>query len=146
MVRHGAEADNVCPVREDDDLGQLIRWSLEDSLDGAEPSADAWLKILERVNPVTAPARPRRVVFPLASLVQVVVISVLLLAFGLGDHNVIMPGSDSRIASTPTVRRSQVSADVPEDVLRGHLLRQMEKELTSGTPRGGHTPGVDKSW
>ncbi len=140
MVRHCAEADNACPVREEDDLGQLIRWSLEDSLDGAEPSADAWPKILERVNRVTARAAPRRVAFPLASLVQAVVISVLLLAFGLGDHNVVMPGRQYRTTSTPTVRRARVSEEFPEDLLRGYVLRQMEKASLSRNHRGGHIP------
>jgi len=146
MVRHGAEADHARPVREDDDLGKLIRWSLEDSLSEAQPPARVWPRILERVNQVTAPARPRRVVFPLASLVQAVVISVLLLAFGLGDHNVVMPGRQYRTTCTPSVPRSLVSEDAQDDVLRGYLLLQMEKDMTSDNARAGHTPGVDKSW
>jgi len=57
---------------------------------------------------------------------------------------VIMPGRDNRIASTPTVRKLLLSEDIPKDVLRGYVLRQMEKETVSR--RGGDIPGIDKSW
>jgi hypothetical protein len=142
MERHSVEADCAPHVTEEDDLGELIRWSLEDSIAGAEPPEDIWPKIVERVEQKQAPAtarRPlrRRVAFPLASLVQAVVISTLLLAFGVGvNQDVGMTAREYRLATTAPVRRPRVSQDVPEDVLRGYILRQMEKAAAQSYRRG----------
>jgi hypothetical protein len=142
MERRSVEADCASHLPEEDDLGELIRWSLEDSVAGAEPPEHIWPEILERVEQMPSPAVPRRVpqrraVFPLVSLVQAVVISGLLLAFGMGvDHNVVMPGREYALATTPPVRRSQVSEDVPQDVLRGYILLQMEKEAAQSYTTG----------
>ncbi len=132
----------------EDDLGQLIRWSLEDSVAGAEPPADAWSKILHRVKQMDAPtsAAPQvkgHAAFPAASLVQAVVISALLLAFGLGvDQNAVVPQREYPVASTPMVHKVSVSEDVPQDVLRGYLLLQMEREAKISTRVGGDAVGV----
>ena len=77
MVRPGNEADRTHPMSSEDDLARLIRWSLEDSISGAEPPADVWPKILGRVRDMRVPTRPKRSLrpsFPLAPFVQAVVI------------------------------------------------------------------------
>jgi hypothetical protein len=127
---------------QEDDLGELIRWSLEDSIGGAEPPEHIWPKILERMEQKQAPTtarRPlrRRAAFPLASLVQAVVISTLLLAFGLGvNQDVVMPAREVGIATAPPVRRLRVSEDAREDTLRGYVLLQMKKEAAPSYRRG----------
>ena len=134
MVRPGNEADSSYPMSSEDDLGRLIRWGLEDPICGAEPPADVWPKILGRVRDMRAPTVPkhslRRLSFPLASFVQAVVVSALLLAFGLGvDHRVVLPREEYRIQSTPTIRKARAAEDFPEDMLRGYILARMEQTL-----------------
>jgi hypothetical protein len=134
MVRPDDEADSTYPMSSEDDLARLIRWSLEYSVSGAEPPADVWPKILGRVHEMPAPARPKRSLgtsFPLAPFVQAVVVSALLLAFGLGvERDVVMPRREYRVDSTPTVvRKVRTSEEVPEDMLRGYILAHMEQGL-----------------
>lgn len=149
MVRRSVHTENGCAAPEEDDLGRLIRWSLEDSVAGAEPPPDVWPRILDRVKQMDAPtsAAPRmkrRAAFPVASLVQAVVISALLLAFGLGgDQNTAMPRQEYPVASTPTVRRLAVVEEAPKDILRGYLLLQMERESVASTHIGGYAIEVD---
>jgi hypothetical protein len=149
MVRRSVHADDGCILPAEDDLEQLICWSLEDSVAGAEPPPDVWPKILDRVKQLDAPAGAvpqgkRRVAFPVASLVQAVVVSALLLAFGLGiDQNVVTPGREHPVASTPTVRRLSVPQDGPNDILRGHVLLRMERESVANTHVGGYAVEVD---
>lgn len=140
MARPGSEADSTYPMSSEDDLGRLLRWSLEVSISGAEPPADAWPRILERVRQMRTPTRPEHALrhssFPLAPLVQAVVISALLLAFGLGvDRSVVMPPKEYRIDSTPTTRKMRAAEDL-EDMLRGYMLVRMEQELP--TRKGGN--------
>jgi len=140
MAHLGNEADSTYPMPSEDDLGRLLRWSLEDSISGAEPPADAWPKILERVCQMRTPTRPkhslRRSSFPLAPFVQAVVISALLLAFGLGiDLSVVMPRREYHIRSTPTIRKVRAAEEL-EDILRGYILARMEQELP--TRKGGN--------
>jgi hypothetical protein len=128
MVRPGNEVDSSYPMSSDDDMGLVIRLGLEDAISGAEPPSDLWPKILGRVGDMPAPARSKRSFrsssFPLAPFVQAVVVSALLLAFGLGvDRGVVMPRREYRLESTPTIRRARATEDFPEDVLRGYMLR-----------------------
>jgi hypothetical protein len=152
MVRRSVHTEDKCTVPQGDDLGQLIRWSLEDSVAGAEPPPNVWPKILHRVEQMdspasTAPRVKRRAAFPVASLVQAVVISALLLTFGLSiDHNAVVPTREYPVASTPRVRKVSVSENVPQDVLRGYLLLQMEREAMTSTRVGGDAVGVDAPW
>ncbi|MGB9880322.1 MAG: hypothetical protein ACPLRM_06130, partial [Anaerolineae bacterium] len=71
----------------EDELGGLIRWGLEETVARAEPPADVWPKILAQVKEMDASAlsqrHRKRATLSLASFIQAVVISVLLLAFGL---------------------------------------------------------------
>lgn len=142
MARRSVEADCASNVPEEDDLGELIRWSLEDSIAGAEPPEHVWPEILERVEQMASPATPRRqpqrrAAFPLVSLVQAVVISALLLAFGLGvDDNVVMRGRETALATTSPVRRTHASEDVPQDVLRGYILVEMQRDTAQFRGRG----------
>jgi hypothetical protein len=141
MVPHNSnEADNRYELASDDDLGQLIRWSMKDSISDVEPGADVWPQILKRVREMPAPGRPRRwsrtSPFPVAPFIQAVVVSALLLAFGLGvDQNAVMPRQEHRIQATPTVHRSDTTEDL-DDVLRGYMLAQNLRELP--TRRGGN--------
>lgn len=134
MVRPDDEADSTYPMSSEDDLARLIRWSLKDSISGAEPPADVWPKILGRVREMSASAHPKRSLrtsFPLAPFVQAVVVSALLLAFGLGvERAVVMPRREYRVDSTPTVvRKVRAPEEVPEDMLRGYVLARMERRL-----------------
>ena len=124
----------------DDDLGQLIRRSLQDSVGKAEPPAEVWLKIRERVSQKNAPAvsqRPRRRL-PVASLVQAVVISSLLLAFGFGlERDIVTLNRQTRMTPPPVVRPA-VSYDMPNDLLSGRLLLQMKREPSPSGRVGGY--------
>jgi hypothetical protein len=82
----------------------------------------------------------RQAAFPLASLVQAVVISALLLTFGIGlDQGVVIPVREQRMATSVPVRRPRISEDVPKDILRGYVLLQMQKEAAPSY-RGGYVP------
>jgi hypothetical protein len=141
MVRPNRnQEDNRSRLASEDDLGQLIRWSMKDSISEIEPAADVWPQILKRVREMPAPARPRRwstkIPFPVAPFVQAVVVSALLLAFGLGvDQNTIMPREEHRIQATPTIHRSSTT-EALDDVLSGYKLAQNLRELP--TRRGGN--------
>jgi len=135
-----SEADNRYELASGDDLGQLIRWSMKDAISEVEPAADVWPQILKRVREMPAPGRPRRwstrISFPVAPFVQAVVVSALLLAFGLGvDQNTVMPRQEHRIQATPTIHRSSTTEDL-DDVLRGYMLARNLRELP--TRRGGN--------
>lgn len=134
MVRPDDEADSTYPMSSEDDLERLIHWGLEDAISGAEPPADVWPKVLGRVRDMRVPTCPKRSLrtsFPLAPFVQAVVVSALLLAFGLGvERDVVMPRREYRVYSTPTVvRKLRAPEEVPEDMLRGYILARMEQRL-----------------
>nr|MBC7245465.1 hypothetical protein [Chloroflexota bacterium] len=116
-----------------DDLGELIRWSFEGSLLVAEPPADVWPKILAQVREINAPStvqrQRRRSISPLTSFIQAVVISALLLAFGLEiERNTHLARSPHVMSVTPTTHRLSVLQETYQDMLRGHMLLQKEKE------------------
>ena len=124
---HGAAVDH------EGDLGRLIRWELESSVSEAEPSADVWPRIMSRVGAMDVPRggryRKNRSLFPLAPLLQAVVISVLLLVFGLEVNNDwVTPKGDGRAYSTPITRRAPTSQEYPDDVLRGCILARQARE------------------
>ena len=118
----------------EDDLGRLIRWGLENSM-VAEPPEHIWPKIVARVREMHVSHGQKRWVkrslLPLAPLLQAVVISALLLAFGLKvDRNTIMLQGAYRTSSTPVIRKISITQGCPKDVLRGYMivLAQKEKE------------------
>ena len=148
MARSSDEPHDASPASSEDDLGRLIRWSLNDLVSGAEPSAGVWTKIASRLREPPAPTGPwqwlKRSFIPLVPMLQAAVISVLLLAFGLGvDRNASAPRkSDSVRYPTPTVLR-RVTPDVEgqDDMLRGYMLVQRVR-VPVFRPKG-HIPEGD---
>jgi len=125
----------------DDDLGRMIHWGLEDSFSKVEPPDDLWPRIMSQVQEMRTPARRaparRRFSFSLAPLVQTVVVSALLLAFGLGvDRNATAPRSERSIRATPTAVRVESSQEQPDDMLRGYLLTRMQQLVVHQRPGG----------
>lgn len=134
-----------------DDLGELIRWSLAESVGKAEPAADVWPRILTQVkrmeNPALSELQRRRSVLPLTSFVQAVVISALLLAFGLEVHrNVPLSQRTYQASATPTIYKVSAPVESDQDMLRGYTLLQKGKELPSRSHRGEHLAEMQKSW
>jgi hypothetical protein len=83
----------------------------------------------------------RRLSFSLAPLVQTVVVSALLLAFGLGvDRNVTAPRGERNLRATPTVVKVDSSRELPDDMLRGYLLARMAQQLAVPQRPGGARP------
>jgi hypothetical protein len=131
------------PLVANDDLGRMIRWGLEDSFSGAEPPDDVWPKIMSRVQEMRAQRTPvkRRPSFSLAPLVQTLVVSALLLAFGLGvDRNLTAPRGELAVRSTPTAPRVVASEELPNDMLRGYLLARMAQQPRARQRPGGARP------
>jgi hypothetical protein len=126
--RH-SDNDELTP---NDDLGQLIRQSLRDSVERAEPSPVAWQQISSRVRGKGAPRssvpRHRRVWASLAPLAQAVMISALLLAFGLVDRNASVPRKSLVARPTPTAHTASSPAERSEDMLRGYMLFRRQPE------------------
>lgn len=134
MAPPSEDAGNRQGVSPEDGLGQLIRWSMHHSVSEAEPPTDSWSRILDRVRQMPVPSRSRRLLkgssFPVTAFVQAVVVSALLVAFGLGlDHGVVMPQREQSKQATPTiaVRAGPPASEAPWDVLRGYVLAQMER-------------------
>ena len=146
------ETDRANACQGEDDFERLIRLGLQDSVAQAEPSPEVWPKVLARVKEMSASdKRPRRLgrgaVLSLASMVQAVVISSLLLALGLNlDQGPVLPGEEYAHSSTPIVRKSKVRGDMPADALRGYVLLRMEREQAEGADRAGYRRGFDKGW
>jgi hypothetical protein len=139
MVRSSNEADKRFSQPAEDSLGRLIRCSLEDVVSKAEPAADVWPRILEQVKQMGQPAPSRRrFLSGLAPLMQAVVVSSLLLAFGLGlDRTMVVPRTERQAVATPAVRLSVASDEKPQDVLSGYVLSRLAKEpLPRRSPRG----------
>ncbi len=116
----------------DDELGQLIRWSLRSSVGTAEPSPDVWSRILERVEeqrqPTSAPPSSSRSSPPLAGLVQAAVIGCLLFTLAAGlDGHVIVTRKDQPIR-VAAAERSLASDDLTAHRLRRSGSRSMERK------------------
>ncbi len=120
-----ALADNEGPFSAEDDLGRLIRWGLEDAVSNAEPSARVWPRVLARVRELEAaetPRRPLRRLLPLAPLAQAVVVSAVLLAFGLGVDRELAASRGYPQRATPTVQKGHTQTESADDMLRGYML------------------------
>ena len=145
MVHPSDKEEGQDQLPAEDDLGRMIRWGLDDSFSEAEPPDDAWPKIMLRVQEMREPARrtrlERRPSFSLAPLVQAVVVSALLLAFGLGvDRNLTAPRGEQAARSTPTLPKVASSQELPDDMLRGYLLARMEQQPPTRQRPGGARP------
>jgi hypothetical protein len=133
MQHHSSAADETHLWSSDDELGQLIRWSLKDHIGAAEPASEVWLRILDRVQEerasTSARSSSKRSSAPLASLVQAAVIGCVLLTLGLGaDRDVILARRQERVHSAPSVQNALVFEEVPEDILPAEVPPQMEQE------------------
>ncbi len=133
MLRYSPGAEHALPLSPDDELGRLIRWSLERSFGGSDPSEECWASILQRVEG----ERARRVkqcrggptLRALTPLVQAVVISTLLLTFAASlGRDVPVPHSEPDSHTVPTSHRSLTIPDFQDDNLRGCLLQRMKRE------------------
>jgi hypothetical protein len=129
--RNGAEGP--CAWSSDDELGQLIRWSLRSSVGAAEPSPDVWCRILERVKkqrqPTSAPPSSSRSSPPLGGLLQAAVIGCLLLTLAAGiDGHIIVTRRDQPVRVAAAVKQSLASDDLEQDVLKRSAARLMERE------------------
>jgi len=142
MVRRSDKEDALKRNAGDDDLGDLIRCGLQDSFSRVEPPADAWPKILQRVQAMDVPVQQlparRRWSFSFAPFAQAVVASALLLAFGLGvDRDVTTPSRKIQTPVTPSAQGMEWSQGLPKDVMRGYMLARAEPEPpTRGRPGG----------
>ena len=123
--RKDALAGSENLLSREDDLGRLIRWGLEDSVSGAEPSARVWPRVLARVREMDATEAPKRSLkrlLPLAPLVQAAVVSAILLAFGLGVDRELVTSKGYAQRATPTLQTSRAEDEAPDDMLRGYML------------------------
>jgi len=120
-----AVADHKDLFSAEDDLGRLIRWGLEGSLSNAEPSARVWTRVLERVRELEvapAPKRSLKRLLPPAPLAQAVLVSAILLAFGLGVDRELVTSRSYPPRARPTVRSGQAQVESSDDMLRGYML------------------------
>jgi len=135
MERHEEPKADERPGATEDELGRLIRWSLKDSLVDAEPSSHVWPRILARVRETDTPQSTKRAgsrrTFPTAPLIQAVIISGLLLAFGLGVDRDWSVARGRRIRPTPFVAKATLRTDPEEDMLRARLLFRKQPESLS---------------
>jgi len=110
----------------DDDLGSLIRWSLEDSLSRETPPADLWPKIRARIEAhtqagETAPLGRKQRRLSLAPLIQTVVASSLVLTFALGVDRSGGSRPEAQV-NRPTVPRTVVLGSArPQDIPKIHV-------------------------
>ncbi len=128
--RNGAEGPSAWSS--DDELGQLIRWSLRNSVGTAEPSPDVWCRILERVQkqrePTSASPSSSRSSPPLAGLLQAAVIGCLLLTLAAGiDGHIIVTRKDQPIR-VAAAEQSLASDDLAPDVMSRGAHRSIERE------------------
>ena len=141
VFREAKEEKNIVDPLADDDLGSMIHWGLEDAFSRVEPPDDLWPRIVSRVEESRAPAPHapvrRRFPFSLAPLVQTVVVSALLLAFGLGvDRNVTAPRGERNIRATPTAVKVESGREQLDDMLSGHLLTRIQQLAVPQRPGG----------
>jgi hypothetical protein len=119
----------------DDDLGSLIRWSLEDSLRRETPPDDLWPKIRSRIEArtqigETAPLGRKRLALSLAPLIQTVVASSLVLTFALGVDRSGGSLPEAQV-NRPTVPRTVVLGSArPQDIPKIHIAsRPLAKQV-----------------
>jgi hypothetical protein len=133
MLRPSHAAESAIPLSPDDELGQLIRWSLRRSFGGADPSEECWGEILRRVHEEQARgAAPRNcgtMLRALAPVVQAVVAGTLVLTFAVGlNQDVVLPRQEGPSRSARIAGARLIRQDYPEDTLSGCRLERMEWE------------------
>lgn len=135
MLLHSQRAEQLLVPSPDDDLGQLIRWSLRRRFRMAEPPEECWDQILRRVSSQCNQKRSHEgtgtapCVF--APVPQAAVISLLLLSFALGvNQQTVLPRQERELGVVRVSARSAGVQEYPEDNLRRYtLLRQEKAEL-----------------
>jgi hypothetical protein len=142
MERHNHSHEAYRPDLESE-LGALIRGSLEDGLASAEPSPQAWRNIVSRVQDrshgrTLRQGLKRLAAWPVASLVQAIVVSTLLLAFGLGVEQSVVSRSRPGTETKTVTGREAALFEVRDDMLRGYVVLQMEKQPRAPRHVGGH--------
>jgi hypothetical protein len=125
---------------QDDEIDALVRWALQDSVAGEEPSPEVWRKIRARLEQPKAQFHPRRK-RPLSAqfswLVQLLVLGIIVLvAFGLSlsqgldfslDREYVVNGTLTPQADSEEVAPSSMTDD---DMLSGYYSFRTTKELT----------------
>ncbi len=145
MSHRSTEAFQDRSTEIDDELGLWIQRSLEESVQGREPSGDVWHRIRQRVEESPLPSMTdyacRGSPSPLTHLVQAVVVSTLLLTFVFGtNHDLVVPSGGYVAAEKAPVRQASSSGRFEEDVLQGYKLVRMQKEMLAR--RGGYVQGT----
>ncbi len=133
----------------DEELGQLVRWSLATSVGNAEPPPEVWHTILERVQeqrtPGSAQCTPRCSSAPLAALVQAGVIGCMLMTLGFGMRRDVIIARNSLAAKVAPHVETQVVADpIPAKAPAGSVPTRVDEECPwrlGGVIREATLPG-----
>jgi hypothetical protein len=149
MRRHESEDQLDGLWSNDDELGQLVRWSFVHSLGDAEPSPEVWHTILERVREQHAPGTAQdpsgRSLAPLAALVQATVIGCVLVTLGLGvRRDVIVARSHYAARSAPPAEAADMAQTMPSEAADAIMLAPADEELPArvgGVVREATLPG-----
>ena len=125
-----------------DELGRLIRKSLQESVSGMEPSADLWGKIAQRIDDLDGRKRPPRVLsmsLPWASLLNTLLVSVLLVSFAGGvERDVeLRRGAVTGSVAAGELHTPPAESNPESDMVRGHLLLQAARHAVA---RSEHVP------
>lgn len=128
----------------DDDLGRLIRWSLEDSLARETPPADLWTRIRARIESCAPGVEPalvdrKRRTLSLAPLIQTVVASSLVMAFALGIDRSGSTRPQTRLNPTTVPSTVVLGSTRPQDIPRIHAAPHPEAEQMVHQRIGGVT-------
>jgi hypothetical protein len=147
MLRHSQAAESAMPLSPDDELGELIRWSLRRTLGGTDPSPECWNEILRRVHEERA-RRPAQgggaALRALVPVVQAVVAGALVLTFAVGtNQDVVVPQRESHVPSTVARADPVTCQGYPEDTLCG--CRQVRMEWEHLFSEGGNIPRLAES-
>ena len=117
---------------DDEELGQLLRWSLATSIGNAEPSPEVWRAILERVGERRAPgsaqhtSRPSTA--PLTALVQTALIGCVVMTLGLGVRRDAIIARNNLAVSTAPATESHIRQEQPKERLVGSPLSTSGEE------------------
>jgi len=125
----GSRADGARVAPSEEVVASLVRWSLHTGIGKREPPDEVWPRILARVREMEASEAvirqcPKRLA-PLAPLLQVVMVSAVLMALGLG-----LQRNSPRIWHVKAAERTIEGAQqgYPEDSLRGSIWIGLQRE------------------
>ncbi|MBC7263296.1 MAG: hypothetical protein H5T64_02935 [Chloroflexi bacterium] len=125
-------------------MGSLIRWALRESVSGGEPSPQVWSNILSKIQSKGRAVQSRqrgRFSASFVPLLQAVVLSALILAFGVSLERDLdlWHRSAPSVAATPTRETvvPEVLFESRDDMLSGAFLARVGREQDS---TGFHLP------